>query len=150
MTIIGIDPDVNKSGVCLLTDGSIEWLGNMHLWELFGYILNTENLLIIIEAGWLSKEGKELKNKSYHSGGKGSSYDVGRNSEIGRQIVKFCEAHKVNYKTYPPKGYSSVDHNLFVKITSYTGRTNEDNRVAALFALDEWKQQQFNKKIKKK
>lgn len=136
--IIGIDPDVEKSGVCMLIKGKIKALINLPLWEIFDYIMHTESPFVVIEAGWIDKNGKEAKNKSYHGGGKGSSYDVGRNSEIGRQIAKFCEEHNINYVLRQPRGYSSLNAAQFKLITKYDGRTNSETRVAAMFALDEW------------
>jgi len=136
--IIGIDCDVNRSGVCMLIKGQIKALINLHLWELFDYIEHTENPLVVIEAGWIDKNGNEAKNKSYHGGGKGSSYDVGRNSEIGRQIAKFCHEKNIPYVLRQPRGYSKMYPGVFAHITNYKGRTNSETRVAAMFALDEW------------
>lgn len=144
--IIGIDPDVDKSGVAVVEDGKIQSIHNMPLWTLFDFILQyfvdlnqiNVQLLVVIEAGWIDKSGKEAKNKSYHGGGKGSSYDVGRNSEIGRQIAKFCHEQKTPYVLRQPKGYSSLNAAYFKSITKYEGKTNSETRVAAMFALDEW------------
>lgn len=154
--IIGIDPDVEKSGVALVEDGNIEILLNLNLWDLFDLLKEfkecktDDNLTVVIEAGWIDKNGKEAKNKSYHGGGKGSSYDVGRNSEIGRQIAKFCKENGINYVLRQPRGYSSLNADYFKSITKYEGRTNSETRVAAMFALDEWELIKFQNKIKTK
>lgn len=148
--IIGIDCDVNRSGVCMLIKGQIKALINLPLWELFDYIEHTENPLVVIEAGWIDKNGNEAKNKSYHGGGKGSSYDVGRNSEIGRQIAKFCQENNIPYVLRQPRGYSSLNAAQFKSITKYEGKTNSETRVAALFALDEWNLINLQNKTKAK
>lgn len=85
---------------------------------------------VIIEAGWIG-----TKNKSWHGGGKGSAYDVGRNHEIGMQIEKFCKANGINPHLMKPNGYSSMKHEDFCKITGYKGRTNSETRVAGMFAF---------------
>ena len=137
-TIIGIDCDVKASGVCMLIKGQIKALINLPLWHLFDYIEHTENPLVVIEAGWIDKNGNEAKNKSYHGGGKGSSYDVGRNSEIGRQIAIFCKDNGIDHVLRQPRGYSSLKAAQFKYITKYEGQTNPETRVAAMFAIDEW------------
>ena len=137
-TIIGVDPDVDKSGFCIVNSGKIQHLGVFPLWELFNYLDKQFDVLVVIEAGWIDKNGKEAKNKSYHGGGKGSSYDVGRNSEIGRQIAKFCQDNKIPYVLRQPRGYSGLNAAQFKAITKYEGKTNSETRVAAMFALDEW------------
>lgn len=144
--IIGIDCDVDKSGIAFVRGGSITRLFNLNLWKTFDLIAEafslykneSKEILVVIEAGWIDKSGKEAKNKSYHGGGKGSSYDVGRNSEIGRQIAKFCHENKIPYVLRQPRGYSSLNAAQFKSITKYEGKTNSETRVAALFALDEW------------
>lgn len=136
--IIGIDPDVEKSGFCIVNGGKIQQIGVFPLWELFNYLDKHVNALVVIEAGWIDKNGNEAKNKSYHGGGKGSSYDVGRNSEIGRQIAKFCHENNIPYVLRQPRGYSGLNAAQFKSITKYEGKTNSETRVAAMFALDEW------------
>ena len=148
--IIGIDCDVKCSGVCLLIEGKIKALINLPLWELFNYLDKQVNALVVIEAGWIDKNGNEAKNKSYHGGGKGSSYDVGRNSEIGRQIAKFCHENNIPYVLRQPRGYSGLNAAQFKAITKYEGKTNSETRVAAMFALDEWNLINLQSKTKTK
>lgn len=147
-TIIAIDPDVDKSGVCqIINDKKNMKITQLHLWELFDFLKSESiqecNLTVVIEAGWIDKSGREAKNKSYHGGGKGSSYDVGRNAEIGRQIEKFCIHSKINYKLVQPKGYSGINQKMFEAITGIKQKLNPEKRVSVLFALDEFEIQRL-------
>lgn len=156
--IIGIDCDVDKSGFAIVDRGEINSLHNFPLWGVFDFLKayheefkkGDYELLVVIEAGWIDKNGNEAKNKSYHGGGKGSSYDVGRNSEIGRQIAKFCKDNGVDYVLRQPRGYSGLNAAQFKSITKYDGKTNSETRVAAMFALDEWNLLNLKSKTKAK
>lgn len=152
MFIIAIDSDVDKNGVCTIEsqDNSENLINlyNMNLWELFNYLFGVGKYadIVIIEAGWLNK------NRSWHGGGKGSAYDVGRNHEIGIQIEKFCKDHKINYRLEKPRGYSSVSHDTFMTITEWKHikRTNSETRVAGLFAFHELQRMKLlDRRVKK-
>lgn len=129
--IIAIDCDVTKSGYAECDNEGLR-LFNYTLWEIFDELeqyINDDSVMVIIEAGWLQK------NRSYHGGGKGSAYDVGRNSEIGRQIEKYCIAFGIKHQLVKPVGYSGYTHEKFCLVTGYNGgRTNGETRVAGLFA----------------
>jgi hypothetical protein len=146
--IISIDCDVNLSGVCIIIDGELEYLNCMKLWDVFIKLesIKSKEHIVIIEAGWLNK------NRSWHGGGKGSAYDVGRNHEIGIQIEKFCKDHKINYRLEKPRGYSSVSHDTFMTITEWKHikRTNPETRVAGLFAFHELQRMKLlDRRVKK-
>lgn len=137
MKVIAIDPDVDESGVCVAISGQLLHLSTMPLWELFDFIKYNSNSKIIIEAGWL------VKTKSWHGGGKGSSYDVGRNSEIGRQIEKLCKKHNINYQLVKPQGYSDKVKYTPAMFKAITGwelpkakkEKTQDMIVAGIFAF---------------
>lgn len=139
--LIAIDPDVKKSGVAIY-DGKDMSLIDMNLWEVFDELKlyrGQTGYLVIIEAGWINKDGSEKKNKSFVAGGKGSAYDVGRNAEVGRQIEKLCKAYDINYRLMQPQGYSDKKwtHEVFCKHVGIEfKRTNPETRVAGLFAYD--------------
>ncbi|MFW2140940.1 hypothetical protein ACG94V_18270, partial [Acinetobacter sp. ULE_I001] len=55
--IIGIDPDLEKSGVAVLKDGSLR-LDNMRFYDLTKYFeVNKDQIKkVVIEAGWMNKK----------------------------------------------------------------------------------------------
>lgn len=154
MLVVAIDPDVEKSGWCIVgieRDNPI--LTTKTLWEVFKSLNSLmEDHIVIIEAGWL------VNKSNWHTyGNKGigekASQNVGRNHEIGRQIEKFCIAHEINYRLEKPRGYSDpkrYSHEGFIGITGWKHikKTNPETRVAGLFAFHEaQRQKMLSKKI---
>jgi hypothetical protein len=134
--LIGIDPDVTKSGVCIYNSKDNFQLKNLRFFELFKllkfYTLVQEmELEIYIEAGWLNKS-------NWHKVVNGSSninaqigQRTGANHETGKKIVEMCEYLGLNYHLIKPTK-TKVDAITFNKITNYKGRTNQEQRDAAM------------------
>lgn len=154
--IIAIDPDVDGSGVAILVPSTRRLdVWNLTLPQLVDFLKNEkefndhENLswVVVIEASYLISANWHLdwddtKNKAAAKG-----RQVGRNHEIGRQIVEFCKHLGVPYEEKLPltKCWAGKDG----KIThaelnmlregmgfSTLGKTNQEQRDAALLALD--------------
>ena len=133
--LIGIDPDVDKSGVAYYFDKKL-LLNNMTFFELFDYLEFAKNKIefpvkIYIEAGWLNKT-------NWHTSGKMNIAIVaqigartGANHETGRKIAEMCEYLKVDYELVRPT-QSKVDAVYFKQLTKYPGRTNQEQRDAAM------------------
>ena len=124
--IIGIDPDVDKSGVCIVNNMlQIELLTTMDLVDLFALIesmSDCRDIKVIVEAGWMNK----------------TNFHVGANHEIGRQIIKFCEKVGIECHAIKPKGHkmSALD---FKRISGWTKRTNQEMRDAYKIILEAMK-----------
>lgn len=100
--IIGIDPDVDKSGVYILNDGWYK-LATMPLWEVFETIRlridtlrQTNSCYVVIEAGWKNKRGLPF------SQGRMRAVRTGMNHAIGMQIEAFCKAYEIEYELFVP------------------------------------------------
>ncbi len=132
--IIGIDPDVEASGVGFWRpEEKYLMLFQFTLWNLFHYLsmINfDETVLVRLEAGHKIRS-------TWHKGGNGMAKRVGANHEIGRQIEKFCKANGIDVQLIKPQGYSSVDHERFCKITGWNikEKTNPEKRVAGLLVF---------------
>lgn len=141
--LIGIDPDVYKSGVAYIGTNKEMQLNNMTFFELFDYLSYakkvSENTLITssiplkvyIEAGWLNKT-------NWHTSGKMNIATVaqigartGANHETGRKIAEMCKYLKIDYELVRPT-QSKVDAVYFKQLTKYQGRTNQEQRDAAM------------------
>lgn len=132
--LIGIDPDLDKSGVAHYSDKSIQECTSLTMWDLFNHITHLCNKLnawkisyiVLLEAGHLNKN-------TWHKGGRGGSKNVGKGQAVGIIIEQFLKAHEINYKLVAPAGYSKFfkDEKLFQKETGWTERTNQDARAAA-------------------
>ena len=129
--IIGIDPDVDKSGYAIgsVSDKSII-LKQYSLWDLFRELVDDNimfNVLVRLEAGHRIK-------KTWQKRTPGTIKNVGRNNEIGSQIERFLIEHQIPHELVPPFGGSKVNHDLFCKITGWDKKkkTNPETRVAGL------------------
>lgn len=144
-TIIAIDPDVDKSGVAILTlpQRKLE-LDTLTFPELLDVIKRrsdtTANLTVVVEAGWLNKSNwhtKQWDNKQV-SAAKGVS--VGRNHEVGRKIVEMCKHWNISVieqkplpKTWKGKD-NKISHQELAEFAPIPKRTNQENRDATLIA----------------
>lgn len=94
--IIGIDPDVEKSGVAILTlePYSIK-LKSMSFSEIvdFAYdsVADKDDMRFVVEGGWINHSHFHLSNatRAYMAARMGN--DVGRNHETGRKIIEVLE-----------------------------------------------------------
>jgi len=121
--IIGIDPDVGKSGVAIMSP-NLEMLC-LPLWDVFALVSSGNVKAVYVEAGWMNKSGLPFK------AGIKRAVDMGRNHSIGQQIVKYCIARNIDVVAVRPSR-SKVNHKTFVSITGYQGVTNQEKRDAAM------------------
>lgn len=137
--IIGIDPDVDKSGIArsFPFDSDEETrLWNLDLYDTMEMIRNMKcfKLLVRLESGHAIK-------KSWGRRTPGALKNVGANNEIGSQIEKFMIKYNIPYELVPPFGGSKIGHELFCKITGWDvkKRTNPETRVAGLLVYNKIK-----------
>ena len=133
---IGVDPDIDKSGVCLYYSKTNFELLNLKFFELFDklyFLKDCENLDIevVIEAGWLNKS-------NWHKVANGSAainanigLRTGANHEVGRKIVEMCQYLGLKHHLIKPTK-SKVNAETFKAITKYQGRTNSEMRDSCL------------------
>lgn len=142
--IIGIDPDIDKSGVAVKAkDGRFE-LYNKTFFQLYTYLnVHKDNIKhVVVEASWLIKH-------NWHANKKGSAAlnakigsSTGANHEVGRKIVEMCEFLNIECVLKKPlkKIWKSKDkkitHEEFVALVKQPfTRTNQEQRDAALLIL---------------
>lgn len=147
--IIGVDPDVEKSGVAFLNRKSktLEVV-SLSFPELLDYLQhvknksdeNKESVVVVVEASWLishhwhSKKGDNQRVTAR----KGNS--AGRNHEVGRKIVEMCEHYGLEVIEQRPlrkcwKGRDGkITHEELEYFTGLGGRTNQEMRDAVLLA----------------
>lgn len=147
--IVGIDPDVEKSGVAYLDCKSrkleITSLSFPQLLDYLQYIkrqavINSTIYKIVIEAGWLNKSNWHVKqyDKASIIAAKGNS--TGRNHETGRKIEEMCRYWGMPVELIKPlrKMWKGKDGKItqeeLAYFTGITGRTSQDGRDAALLA----------------
>lgn len=142
--LIGIDPDVTKSGYARLdkNDGSFI-LRNLTFFELYDtllyYSMAFENKItfqveVFIEAGWLNKSNWHTSCKMSVALAAQIGQRTGANHETGKKIVEMCEYLNIKYTLVKPTK-SKVDAKEFKTLTKYEGRTNQEQRDAAMLIV---------------
>lgn len=147
--IIAIDPDVDKNGVATLHSATrLLETQSLEFAPLLDYIQNTarvcnqegKTLIVLVEAGWLNKgnwHGRSTDNARISSA-KGNA--TGRNHEVGRKLVECIRHYGVEVIEQKPlkKTWKGADrkitHAELAAFTSIKGRTNQEERDAALIA----------------
>ncbi len=139
--VVGIDPDLVKSGVAIVENGTLTKLYALTFHEIVTKLageLNHEGATVIVE-------DVETDSTTYHRGGTNArqhariAQNVGQVKGVKRVLVECLIAEGVNVvQVKPLRGpikRAKSDAEYFNKITGWTGRTNEDKRDAALLAL---------------
>lgn len=136
MILIGIDPDVEKSGVAYKNGDDFQLL-NLPFFELLEFFENvqrekggSEKLLVVIEAGWLNKGNWHTKSKGSAALNAKIGNNTGRNHETGLKIVEMVEYLGIQYRLVKPMT-SKLNSKFFQKITGVT-KSNQEQRDAAM------------------
>jgi len=130
--IVGIDPDVDKSGVAFLSGNQLQ-LDNLTFFQLFDYFNEMKKkypgLEVYVECGFLNKSNWHKKSDRSAAFNSKIGEHTGANFETAKKIVEMCEYLKItHYKIKPTK--SKITNDYFKSITGYTGKTNQEQRDA--------------------
>lgn len=135
---IGIDPDVEKSGVAF-KEGELIELSNLSFFELYEYLLfvkqsemeKKQNVLVVVEGGWLNKGNWHKKQKGSAALNAKIGSRTGANHETGKKIVEMLLYLDIPHKiTRPTK--TKVKSADFKIITNVIGQTNQEQRDACM------------------
>jgi hypothetical protein len=138
--VIGIDPDLVKSGVASVERGELKFLWALRFPQLLEYARHR-----IAEGALFVVEDVEHDKTTYHRGGTNNrqhakiSQNVGQVKGVARVLVECLidmGADVVQVK--PLKGTvkrAKDDKVFFNQLTGWSGNSNEDKRDAALLAL---------------
>lgn len=132
--LIGIDPDIDKSGVAFKNGDELELMNLkfFDLLEFFEKVLREkgekEKLLVVVEGGWLNKGNWHAKNNGSAAINAKIGNNTGRNHETGRKIVEMLEYLGIQYKIVKPTK-SKINSNFFQKITGVR-KSNQEQRDA--------------------
>ena len=136
---IGIDPDIEKNGFCLIEytpfeKPVIKELSNPTFWALIEIIRlvfsdnKKTDVLVFIEAGWQNKKSNFHYAKNISIATK-ISKNVGENHAVGKLLQQYCEFNNYPYKLLRPTS-EKWDGRKFKMITGYDKRTNQEQRDA--------------------
>lgn len=159
--IIGIDPDVDKSGVavlnCKMKEVKVERKRFPDLISLLkelkdGATQKGNSMLVVVEASWLISHNWHASHGHSTAAVAKTGYNVGRNHQVGIMIVEFCRTLDIEVKEQIPlkkmwKGANGkITHEeLSWFIPGLPKQTNNEERDAALLA---WNEANFPIKVK--
>jgi len=139
MIIIGIDPDIDKSGIAIYnSETGILNLYNKCFFDLLSEISWQRNeeydVIVLIECGYLNKSNwHATKNKAKYAAAIGAK--VGANHQISRLLVEFCEREMIDYREIQPKR-KKLNHQDFIRVSGLDlNQTNQEQRDAAMLIL---------------
>lgn len=141
MIIIGIDPDIEASGMAIIKDKVILSMHRVPFPELIEQIVNAHKQGEII----VKLEDVEANKPIFWRKGLNATVqlkvaqDVGRVKAVARLIMQSLEYHGVTVQMIKPlKGNvkkAKKDASYFNQITGWEKRSNEDGRDAALIGI---------------
>jgi len=159
--IIGIDPDVDKSGVAALNCGtkSVK-VGRKRFPDLIDSLRGVRDdakknnipVLVVVEASWLISHNWHTSHSRSVAAIAKTGYNVGRNHQVGMLIVECCKAMGLEVKEQMPlkKVWKGADGKITHEelswfIVDLPKQTNNEERDAALLA---WNEANFPIKVK--
>lgn len=155
--IIGIDPDCGRSGVAVLDIGTPGMqVYTMSFPELVQYLtclaadgVEGMRILVVVEASWRTETNWHGRRGDGYRVAAKKGYSVGRNHETGRKISEMAQSYGLAVDEKSPlrkcwKGRDGkITHGELVSLLdgsgvrhSLGGRSNQEERDAALLALD--------------
>lgn len=138
--IIGIDPDLVKSGVGIVIDGKLTELKNLAFVDLIEFVVEKSKASdLIVHLENVEADKTTYPRKVSPAVMKKIAQDVGKVKAVCRLIHECLVKNGVRVKLIKPlKGYikrAKGDGEFFNQLTGWTKRSNEDNRDAACLAL---------------
>lgn len=148
--VIGIDPDVSKSGLAYLdvTTKEVQVISNSFP-QLLEYLQNiarnytlSARVVVVVEASWLISTNWHTKREDSVRTAARKGKDAGRCHEVGRKIVECARYYGLEVveklplkKIWKGKDGKITDEEIkaFIRIE---GRTNQEERDAALLAWE--------------
>ena len=143
MLIIGIDPDLDASGVAIVRNGQIESLQTMNFFDLLDFIHITNSssskVVFAVENVELNKSLYAKHNSKNQRVRERIGQNVGQVKAVARLIEQYLIRIDAAYTMVAPlKGRfkkAKEDKEYFNRLTGWTGNSNADKRDAALIGL---------------
>lgn len=134
--MIGIDPDIIKSGVAfyIIKDKCFQFLNCLPFFDVIHmlecYKKFKMNYAVRLEAGWLIKKSNWHQEQGNFRREK-IAKNVGENHCIGKLFEQFMIKENISYQLVKPLG--KLTHKEFCNITGWSGtKTNQEKRDAAM------------------
>jgi hypothetical protein len=132
--LIGIDPDVEKSGFAAIQGDQLK-LSNLTFFELFEELNKYKNKevkpVVFVECGFLNKSNWHKKFGGSAAVNAKIGERTGANFETAKKIVEMCVYLGLPYEKIQPTK-SKVSSDYLKKVTGIDARTNQEQRDALM------------------
>ena len=145
--IVGIDPDIDKSGVCVLDPKGRQVQATVASFpDLVSYFEKQSkqsdiDTTVVVEASWMhNKTNWHMNPKDSKRVAAAKGYSVGQNHQTGKLICEMARCFGLKVVEHVPlvKCWKGKDGKITAdelqQITGLIGRTNQESRDAALLA----------------
>lgn len=142
MIIVGIDPDLKASGVAVVSGKAIGQLKNVRFCEMLEFLAQFDKELVVVKLE--NPEANKGLFASHATKNKAVSIkvatNVGQVMAVTRLLHEMLEHAGYTVKLVRPirgpmKMQAKTDAAYFNKITGWTGKSNADQRDAAIVAI---------------
>lgn len=132
--IIGVDPDIDKSGFAILRNVRELELCNLDFYHMVTFLQNNRDQIskVVIEAGWLINKSNWHNNSNVRVASRVGK-NVGENHAVGKLLECVCHGLGVKVQLLVPQG--KKDAATFACLTGYNGRTNQEQRDAGMLVF---------------
>ena len=136
--IIGIDPDIKKSGVAIADKrtGKIIHLDCLPFFGVIGLLdANRDHIAMVgIEAGWTIKKSNWHPAQGLYKRER-IAKNVGENHCVGKLLAEYCHIEVIPHQLVRPQG--KLNHKMFCAATGWleNKHTNQEKRDAGMIAL---------------
>lgn len=131
--IIGIDPDLEKSGVAIKWPDALS-LNNLTFVELKDLLEREQPVIkkVVVEAGWLNQKANfHYQPNQKKEVGENIAKKVGENHATGKLIVQLIESMGIPVQQLKPTR-SKLNAKDFNRITGWDKKSNQEQRDAAM------------------
>ncbi|NNP68943.1 hypothetical protein [Acinetobacter sp. Ac_5812] len=131
--IIGIDPDLEKSGVAVRWADALS-LNNFTFIELKDFLEGKQPVIkkAVVEAGWLNQKANfHYQPNQKKAVGENIAKKVGENHATGKLIVQLIESMGIPVQLIKPTR-SKLNSKDFNRITGWMKPSNQEQRDAAM------------------
>ena len=137
--VVGIDPDLDKSGVATVAAGSLSTLDSLSFFELIAFIQEHRLVARFVLEDVEHDKATYYRPGTTQAGMRKIAQNVGQVKAIGRLLAKYLQECGADFILVKPlQGYlkkAKNDAEYFNRLTGWVGRSNQDKRDAALLAL---------------
>ena len=137
--IVGIDPDVDKSGVAVVNGRTGELIDLLNLnernYDVFLLVYHHQIAKCVFSAGWLNKK-TNFHNKSGRTVGfkEKVAEGVGRNHQVGYSLIERTKAYNIKIQELMPnKAKPTLKE--FKAYTKWSGKSNPETRDAGMLVV---------------